>query len=140
MEFLIKPHMDTIPSHEEFEVVETIKATGKKRPYKLNGFSKHEPIEINDYQLPFLREDYPSNIELLLTGWGSSEDGEPKSEILKEAMLDLIPIVKCKEIYNKGNVNLSYGDSRKSDLLCASKTVNKKTSGPCTGDIFLSVV
>ena len=134
---------------EEFEVTETVFATGIRLPRKFvyglnhydivllrfNGFSKYPPIDINDVAPPVMSiENLPESeqMDLLLTGWGSQIHGDVKSEILKESKLDLIPILDCKKIYNK-RIELWYGGGRR-DLVCALKTVNGKSSGPCTGD------
>merc|ERR1712060_75744 len=88
---------------EEFEVVETIFATGKKSPYRfvhgvnyydivilrLNGFSSHLPIQINDFQLPSSFTD-TLLLDLLVTGWGSHKRGDVMSKTLKEATLEFI--------------------------------------------------
>merc|ERR1712129_383356 len=72
------------------------------------------------------------DLDLVLAGWGSSRRGDPTSEIMKEVSLDLIPIVPCKQMYNK-RMETWYGGGRR-DLVCASKTVDGETSGPCSGD------
>merc|ERR1712060_508122 len=134
---------------EEFEVVETIFATGKTIPYRfvyeqnyydivilrLNGFSEFSPIDINDVALPVtnVNDELGSvDMKLLLTGWGSEKRGEVKSDTLKEASLKLIPVIQCRKMYNKRQEGIWEGSRR--DLVCASKTVNSKTSGSCTGD------
>jgi len=134
---------------EEFEVAETIHATGDRIPYvfrygenfydivilRLNGFSNHLPVEINDFDPPVYENEIPPEsqvLDLLVTGWGSDRRGEYMSETLKETSVDLIPIVKCKQIYNS-RVETWYGGGRR-DLLCASKSIDGQVSGPCTGD------
>merc|ERR1712129_193608 len=132
---------------EEFEVAETIFATGENKPYRyihdenrydivilrLNGYSQHSPIDINDFAPPVYDGTSESeDLELVLAGWGSSRRGDPSSETLKEVSLDSIPVVPCKQIYSKRKETW-YGGGRR-DLVCAARTVNGETSGPCSGD------
>merc|ERR1712129_114351 len=132
---------------EEFEVAETISATGENKPYRfihdensydivilrLNGISQHSPIDINDFApLVYDGTSESEDLELVLAGWGSSRRGDPSSETLKEVSLDLIPVVPCKQIYSKRKETW-YGGGRR-DLVCAARTVNGETSGPCSGD------
>jgi hypothetical protein len=139
---------EVMVGQEEFEVAETIYATGNYIPYRflhgqnmydivilrLNGHSKHIPISINDFQVPLYISDTPPEseaLELLVTGWGSNKRGVV-SDTLKQASLDIIPIVECRRIYNKV-VETWYGGGRR-DLVCASKNVDGQISGPCSGD------
>jgi len=125
----------------EFQVTETLFHPDYKQEtnendiilLRLNGFSYARPIAMKE-KYDWLKE-LDDGADLLIMGWGRTDYGNERSEVLNEAITGYMLKATCKQKYDGiGGGGIWYGGGRR-DLFCASRTENDKITGPCDGDI-----